>query len=142
MLRQVKLRFWLPLQHIRYEKSDAGGNGQNQQTAGRDQPRQISFCVGFQCPRSGQVKLVRFYQEMTVVQLDGQKTASHLNFRPYFPTKEKVLEHMSYFSNDLAMLLYRDDKFNSQNPLVRILRLASFDIDKLALDPSFYKHPF
>lgn len=145
LLRQTKLKFWLPLQHIRCERGDGGSNGQGQAQAGNpDHARRMSFCVGFQCPKSGQVKLVRFYQEMQEQTGRGdRRPGPPTNFRPYFPSREKVLEHISFFSTRLGQLLYQDEAFNEDdNPLVRILRLAGHDIEELAHDPSFFKHPF
>lgn len=34
------------------------------------------------------------------------------------------------------------EDFNKQNPLLRILRLASLEIDQLAQDPSFFNNAY
>lgn len=55
----------------------------------------ISFCVGYQCPLSKKIKIVRFYQEMQEIVVkdnkdDVFKTVMTPNFRPYFPTRDQV----------------------------------------------------
>ena len=59
------------------------------------------------------------------------------NFRPYFPLRSQVNDNFTYFHHKLGTMLYSEE-FNKQNPLLRILRLASLNIEELAHDPSFF----
>ena len=135
LLMQIKLKFWLPLQHVRYEKISQ--QARPSADANDCQQNRISFCIGFQCPKTDQVKLVRFYQEL----MEDRPRSGMLqsNFRPYFPNKYRLEENISYFSAPLRQLLCYNEDFNRQNPLVRILRLASFDISDLEQDPSLFR---
>ena len=71
----------------------------------------------------------------------GRPPVQTPNFRPYFPSRSQVIENVTYFHHQLGLMLQSDD-FNRQNPLLRILRLASLEIDHLAQDPSFFHHTF
>ena len=83
---------------------------------------------------------MRFYQEMQELLVQG-RTVQTPNFRPYFPTRHQVQQNITYFQQNLGRML-SSEEFNKQNPLLRILRLASLDIDQLAQDPSFFNNSY
>jgi|LauGreDrversion4_2_1035121.scaffolds.fasta_scaffold137697_1 hypothetical protein len=58
LLKGVKLKFWLPLDHMLYESDHEGG-------------KSFCFCVCYENPDTGQQKLVKFKEELSE---DNRKT--------------------------------------------------------------------
>jgi hypothetical protein len=115
-LADIKLKFWLPLDQG-YQNDDHGA-------------KSFSFVIGFESPSSGLKKMVRFYEDTN----DDDSKTYPLNFRPYFTTRKQTAQYQ-HFSDKLRHCLL-SDQFNNIifNCLLRILRLANFEIEDLTTE--------